>query len=253
MNRRLWSGYDWRHGGEEWSANWGDTSNLWNATLMPRVSQWLGGDVRAVEIGPGHGRLTEHLKDHCASVVLVDIAPNCIDFCRQRFAAATNLEFVVNDGSSLAFLPDASVDLVFSFDSLVHADREVLTAYLPEIERVLRVGGRALLHHSNLAALLDEGSAPESNHMRARDVSADIVAQAAERLASLECRTQELISWDASLRLLDCISTFERRVPRSGAPVDRFHNPEFYPRARELRALSERYQGRAAAGVGDGP
>jgi ubiquinone/menaquinone biosynthesis C-methylase UbiE len=243
LNRRLWSSYDWRRAGEEWSENWGDTSNLWYGTLMPRLSAWLG-NVRAVEIGPGHGRLTDYLRHYCRSLVLVDIAPNCIEFCRQRFADAANLEFVVNDGQSLAFLPDASIDLVFSFDSLVHTDREVIGAYLGEIERVLHVGGHAMIHHSNLAAVLEERAhrADDNFHMRARDVRAEIVADMASRLETLECRTQELISWDESLRLIDCISTFVRSVPRSQAPADRFRNPDFYPRARELRALAARYQ-----------
>ena len=254
MNRRLWSSYDWRRGGEEWSENWGTTANLWYGTLMPRLSAWLG-DVRAVEIGPGHGRLTAYLRHYCRSLVLVDIAPNCIEFCRQRFAGAADLEFAVNNGSSLAFLPDASIDLVFSFDSLVHADVEVIGAYLPEIERVLRVGGHALVHHSNLAAVLAEegGSGGHAGfHMRARDVSAAFVADASSRLASLECRTQELISWDESLRLLDCISTFVRSVPRDQAPPDRFPNPDFYTRARELRALGARYRDPAHTFEGSG-
>jgi SAM-dependent methyltransferase len=242
MNRRLWSSYDWRGAGEEWSENWGDTSNLWHATLMPRLSPWLG-NVRAVEIGAGHGRLTDYLKSYCRSLVLVDLAPRCIDFCRQRFAGASHLEFVVNDGRSLAFLPDGTIDLVFSFDSLVHADCDVIGAYLAEIERVLRVGGHAMIHHSNLAAVLEEQAhrADDNFHMRARDVRAEIVADMASRLETLECRTQELISWDASLRLIDCISTFVRSMPRSQAGVDRFRNPDFYPRARELRALAARY------------
>jgi hypothetical protein len=44
-----------------------------------------------------------------------------------------------------------SVDFVFSFDSLVHADAPTLEAYLRELTRVLRPGGVAFLHHSNMA------------------------------------------------------------------------------------------------------
>ena len=36
----------------------------------------------------------------------------------------------VNDGRSLAFLDDASVDFVFSWDSLVHADADVCRAFI---------------------------------------------------------------------------------------------------------------------------
>ena len=253
MNQRLWSRYNWNSAGEEWSENWGSTANLWYGTLMPRIGAFLR-DARVVEIGPGHGRLSAYLARYCSSLVLVDLVPACIDFCRRRFAKSTNIEYFVNDGSSLACLEDKSVDLVFSFDSLVHADREVMTGYLSEIERVLRVGGRAVLHHSNLAALLADTMStmdPLANfHLRARDVSAEIISSTTTQLETLECRTQELISWDASLRLIDCISSFIRCDPRTNTSLDRYINAGFYDRARELRAMSERYQGQCSAHLG---
>jgi Methyltransferase domain len=48
-------------------------------------------------------------------------------------------------------VPDQSIDFVFSYDSLVHADTEVLSAYLSEVARVLTPTGAAFLHHSNLS------------------------------------------------------------------------------------------------------
>lgn len=245
INRRIWTNYDWRQAGEEWSANWGGTANLWHGTLMPRIGAFLG-NIRAVEIGAGHGRLTTYLKDYCASLVLVDLAPNCIEFCRRRFRDSTHLEYFVNDGGSLSYLEEATVDFVFSFDSLVHADLRVITAYLAEIERVLKVSGRAVLHHSNLASVIEQepaGANPTGNfHLRDRNVSADLVLAEAAKLKTLECRTQELISWDDSARLIDCISSFVRCHQPTGLPTDRFANPDFYQRARELKTISERYR-----------
>jgi SAM-dependent methyltransferase len=240
MNRRLWTQYDWQDAGEEWSNNWGGTDNLWYGTLMPRIGPLLG-PIRVVELGPGYGRLTAYLKNHCSSLVLVDIASNCIEFCRRRFAKDTHLEYFMNDGRSLPFVADATIDFIFSFDSLVHADLSVMTAYLTEIERVLRPGGRAVLHHSNLAAVLETQS-KGNNHLRARDVSAERVRVMAARLKTLECRTQELVSWDKSSRLIDCISSFVRSPHRAEAPTELFTNPEFYQRARELGRISERYR-----------
>ena len=47
---------------------------------------------------------------------------------------------------------DRSVDFAFSFDSLVHADAEVLDAYAAELARTLAPDGVAFIHHSNLGA-----------------------------------------------------------------------------------------------------
>lgn len=243
MNRRLWTNYDWRQSGEEWSASWGGTSNLWHGSLMPRIGGFLG-DIRAVEIGSGYGRLATYLKEYCSSLVLVDIAPNCIEFCRRRFIADAHIEYFVNDGGSLSFLEEGTVEFVFSFDSLVHADLQVIADYLADIERVLKIGGRAVLHHSNLASVLEQeppGARTGNLHLRDRDVSADLVLAEVAKLSRLECRTQELISWDRSSRLIDCISSFVRCEQSTGIPTDRFANPDFYRRAAELAIISQRY------------
>lgn len=243
MNRRLWSGYDWKEGGEEWSANWGNTMNLWHGTLMPRIGGSLG-DVRVLEIAPGYGRMTAFLKNFCRSLTLVDIAQNCIDHCRQRFDREEHLEYFVNNGRSLSFIDDESIDFVFSFDSLVHADLDVVTDYLAEIQRILVPGGRAFIHHSNLEALLCDENVnikQQSTHLRARDVSAEKIAQVVAQFDQLECHTQELISWDESELLIDCLSSFIRRESPSSALPIRFENPNFYNQARNLKVLSEQY------------
>jgi SAM-dependent methyltransferase len=237
LNKRLWTRYDWSRAGEEWSANWGDSRILWNEVLMPRIGPFLG-TGRVVEIGPGYGRLTAFLKEHCESLVLVDVADNCIEFCRKRFTTDRHLEYWVNDGRNLFMLDDASIDFVFSFESLVHADMEVLTDYLVEFARVLKPGGRAVLHHSNLAALT-ETVAVGANHFRARDVSAERVRFAVAHVANLECRTQELVSWDASGRLLDCISSLVRTDQPTGLAPEVVIDPQFFQRAQELRRIWE--------------
>ena len=55
----------------------------------------------------------------------------------------------MNDGRSLDMIEDGSVDFAFSFDSLVHADAEVIAGYLRELERKLAPEGVGFVHHSN--------------------------------------------------------------------------------------------------------
>ena len=55
----------------------------------------------------------------------------------------------LNDGRSLSMIPDSSVDFVFSFDSFVHPDREIVEGYLRQLGTKLKIGGKGFIHHSN--------------------------------------------------------------------------------------------------------
>jgi ubiquinone/menaquinone biosynthesis C-methylase UbiE len=59
------------------------------------------------------------------------------------FAGHDNARFESNNGRSLPVVADSSMDLTFSFDSLVHIEAEVLAAYLRELARVHKPDGVA--------------------------------------------------------------------------------------------------------------
>ena len=93
---------------------------------LPRIARFLpAGSI--LEIAPGHGRWTDFLREHCDTLSIVDLDAACIDACRERFAGDERIAYHVNDGRSLDMIEDGSVDFAFSFDSLVHADAEVVT------------------------------------------------------------------------------------------------------------------------------
>lgn len=142
-NYALWNFKDWSEGGEEWSH-----SPAWKQSLIDEVMhRRIDPDKEVLEIGPGAGRWTEPLAARAKRLVVVDISDRCIELCRTRFAATTNIEYYVNDGRSLPFLADASLDAVWSFDAFVHISPQDTEAYLAEFARVLRPGGRAVIHH----------------------------------------------------------------------------------------------------------
>jgi len=47
-------------------------------------------------------------------------------------------------------IQDKSIDFVFSFDSLVHAEAKVIEAYLNQLAMKLSQNGIGFIHHSNL-------------------------------------------------------------------------------------------------------
>ena len=234
-NRTVFSDYDWSKAGDEWSESWGGTPALWHGSLMPRLSPFLP-TATVLEIAPGYGRFTQYLKDLAERLVIVDLVPECIDACRQRFADAENIQFEVNDGKSLDFLEPGSVDLAFSFDSLVHVEHDVIGAYLKELGRVLADDGVIFFHHSNIAALTDPktGELPfENKHWRASTMSGDRFRQQASA-AGLTCVRQEIVNWGLP-QLTDCFSLATRPGSRFAAAYERRENPAFMDEAERLR------------------
>jgi ubiquinone/menaquinone biosynthesis C-methylase UbiE len=211
-NKENWEKFDWTAGdklagGERWSGAFGNSEAQWHFAILPRIHRHLPTRV-ICEIAPGYGRWSKFLLDSCQTYWGVDIVDRCVQACLDRFKAYKNARFFVGDGATLQPIEDHSVDLVFSFDSLVHCDAETMGSYVPEIIRTLKPQGRAFIHHSNLrecpAALADKES---PIHWRATNVSAAIVRGMITQ-AGGTVYSQELINWSNTSHLIDCITTF---------------------------------------------
>ena len=165
-NRELWDGWDWSGGGEEWNA-----SAEWKQALIDEVllSHIPAGAV-VLEIGPGAARWSSILQPRSRRLILADVSERPLAVCRERFAAADNVEYVLSSGSDLPGVADSSVDAVWSFDVFVHVAPVDQAGYLSEIGRVLAPGGVAAIHHADGRNLGQQPSrsgwrAPMSRHL----------------------------------------------------------------------------------------
>src|SRR4051812_44338620 len=138
-NRDRWTHHKWELQGDEWSPGRSSegTSILWLRTVLPRIQRFVPTGT-ILEIGPGFGRWTQYLRRLGQRLLLVDVSERCIAACCERFAGDLHVEYFVNDGASLAMVPDRSVDFIFSFDSLVHAEADAVGAYLAQAARKLK-------------------------------------------------------------------------------------------------------------------
>ena len=237
-NLKMWNeAFDWE--AEDWSRTWGSSAAMWYGFVLPRVWRFLPATT-ILEIAPGFGRWTQFLLEHCDTLIGVDLAPKCIEACRQRFADRPGATFETNDGQSLPMVADSSIDLAFSLDSLVHVEAEPLSGYVTELARVLKPDGVAFIHHSNdgvhrrstraLAPLqgafrhspasvqtaLEQVGARRGHHWRGQSVTATRFAELCER-AGMRCVGQELVNWGGGVLLIDCISV----VTHPGSRWDR--------------------------------
>ena len=243
-NKATWDGdYDWGQSGDEWSAAWGGPAAQWHFALFPRIQAFLPADT-ILEIAPGYGRWTRHLKDHCTKLIAVDYAEKCVKTCRERFRQSPHIECHVNDGLTLPMVGDGAIDFAFSFDSLVHADLGIVASYVRELGRVLNNDGVAVLHHSNLAEVVgvpaDKYATEVKWHHRGTDVSHAEVARAAAD-SGLVTIGQELMNWGITPDLTDCLTVVTRPGSRFARENVVAQNPEFMADAARIRMLSSLY------------
>lgn len=243
-NKQHWGrGYQWPENGHEWSVGAGGTPYVWHGTIMPRLSGLLPAR-NILELAPGHGRFTEYLLA-LGHVTAIDVADECTRFCKSKFRFQRwrgRARFYTNDGRTLPMVPDSSIDLAFSWDSLVHCERDVIESYLQELSRKLRPGGVGLIHHSNLGNY-PSGSpdAPANPGWRAPSMTWQLFQQFC-REAGLWCICQEPRTF-AQPQMIDCISVF-CRPENPGPPPETlvFHNSEFYRETHNLKRISEMYR-----------
>jgi SAM-dependent methyltransferase len=239
--------YDWKGAGEEWSEPWGSSAAQWAGTILPRIRERLPVST-ILEIAPGFGRWTHYLKDYCDELWAVDKSSACIEACHQRFATESHVHCCLNDGRSLSMIPDSSVDFVFSFDSFVHPDREVVEAYLRQLGTKLKIGAKGFIHHSNfgeyvnsarerlpelLAKPLIKAKILDWAHHRNPDMTAAVFRVLCEQ-NGLYCISQELVNWRGR-RLIDCLSLFVRSDSPPQNPTQIIRNPNFMREAARIR------------------
>lgn len=144
QNYRFWNDYDWSGMGEEWSVNEEWKKKLVELIIIPEINP---GDI-VVEIGPGTGRMTEHILKLSSKLICVDISAKCIEVLKEKFRANENIKFHHIEKVDLSFIPENSIDKIFSYDVFVHIDKEIFTEYFKEFKRILKNDGSVIIHYN---------------------------------------------------------------------------------------------------------
>jgi len=124
------------------------TSGFWDSTSpFRRAFDQL--DLTAVlEIACGFGRHSQRIAKSCGRLWLLDTSIDALEEARRRFQGYPNVEVLPPGQGNNIGLENDSCTAVFSYDAMVHFEMNDVFSYLREAFRVLKVGGRLLLHHS---------------------------------------------------------------------------------------------------------
>lgn len=253
-NKDWWDSYQWEKFGEEWSEAWGGAKMQWFGSILPRIHKFIPAQS-ILEIACGHGRWTNFLKDYCEKLIAVDLSEKSINYCKEKFEE-TKISFHLNDGKSLHMVPEQSIDFIFSLDSLVHVDRDVIGVYLSQFSKILKKDGVVFIHHSNLGeyryySYLDKtpfikkvfgkiGIIEKKTHWRDPSVSAKDVKILAENYG-LRCLHQELVNWGTKGVFFDCFSVMVRKDSSFIGEFQKLQNKNFMQEANNIKLLSKLY------------
>jgi len=210
--------------------------------ILPRIQSFLPSD-HILEIAPGFGRCTQFLKESCKKLTVVDISEKCIQACQTRFQDSDNIEYRINDGKSLTMIPDNSIDFIFSWDSLVHADNTVFQSYIKQFPRIMKPGGFGFIHHSNLAEYIDKNTGKliyEDIHSRDVTMDSSLFLKYCNE-SKLNCILQEKINWRCNF-LNDCLSIITYKNNNiCNTNKNLIANYNFMEEAMIAKSLSNRY------------
>jgi len=141
--------------GKLYSYGWGDPEDV-EAKNVPGMvlgnyrkikDEFLVPNIKGktvLDIGCFDGKWTNYMGD-AGRVICADLDPKGFEEIKSRLAWST-LEFYHCNGYLLDGIPDASVDFVFSMDSLVRSEWDVISSYIKEIARVLAPSGKVCVH-----------------------------------------------------------------------------------------------------------
>lgn len=151
-NKETWSNYPWNENGDMWNGFalfCKQPYSLWKQSIVEAfIHPSITKESVVLEIAPGIGRWTQFLLN-TKKLWLVDLNKVCIKKCKERFSSHQHIEYVINNGKILPFIPMNSIDFIWSFDAFVHMDKNVIHSYFKEFSRILKPNGKAIIHHHN--------------------------------------------------------------------------------------------------------
>lgn len=126
------------------------------------VAQSFAHDLAVLDIACGEGYGSNLLAQAAKSVIGIDVDPAAVDRARQKYSRE-NLSF--SHGSATAIdLPEQSVDLVVSFETLEHLMEH--DEMLGELRRVLRPGGMLIMSTPDKREYSDRTGHKNPYHVR---------------------------------------------------------------------------------------
>lgn len=111
-------------------------ARVWEVIVAEVFQPWIQAADTVLDLGCGHGEFLNHVR--CRRRIGVDANPE------SGRHLAPGIEFHAGPVSDVAFLPDGTVDVVFTSNVMEHLPRHEVERMVDECRRVLRGGGQLI-------------------------------------------------------------------------------------------------------------
>lgn len=189
--------------------------------LKPKLDKYnlINSNSRVLDFACGKGRMANIFKDICKELICCDYSVEALEFCKNRFKENNNVSYCVSKEEGIQ-LESEGLDFIYSWDAMVHFTYKSLDIYVNEFHRLLKNGGYAFIHHSNLinSEPFDKESGIWDGKTRSdlwnenieyrSNISKEDFAFIAKK-HGFEMISQEAIDWNA--KNLDCISIIKKK------------------------------------------
>jgi SAM-dependent methyltransferase len=130
---------------------WGTLSDV-ESIVSEYIDPYVTTESKVAEIGVGGGRIATRVAPKSKELWCFDISTEMIRKAKEALRNHANVRFVLMNEPGFPVEMRDEFDFVYAFDVFVHFDLHMMWKYFREIHRVLKDGGRAFLHTSNLNA-----------------------------------------------------------------------------------------------------
>ncbi|MDZ7961168.1 MAG: class I SAM-dependent methyltransferase [Aulosira sp. DedQUE10] len=131
--------------GDEWGRV-EDAVNIVNEYITPFISP----NSIAAEIGVGGGRMAAKVVTQVKKLHCFDISQDMLNKAQESLSEYLNVEFHLLKNSHFEPEFTEKFDFVYSFDVFVHLDLQSIWKYLNSIFQILKDGGKAFIHTTNI-------------------------------------------------------------------------------------------------------
>lgn len=135
------------HLGDEWGTK-ADVDGIVDEYILPYVTS----QSIVAEIGVGGARIASRVVAKPKELWCFDVSPQMLKKAKAALRGFPQTRFVQLTEPRLPDDCTGRFDFVYSFDVFVHLDLHTIWKYLNDIRRVLKTGGKAFIHVSNLTA-----------------------------------------------------------------------------------------------------